>query len=213
MLTVYGEGRGFRVVWLLEEVGLPYRLRPVDMASPGKDAEYTDINPAGFVPALQDGDTTMVESIAILQYLLARHGPSSLAMAPDEPGFAPYLQFLLMGEAGLGVPINTVFMGRNMAPEAERDARVTNWAMTTFTSRLGLVVRQLEQTAYLAGDRFTAADISVAYALLVGLRTKNYQPGQTDREYLVRVTERPAYLRAMEQCTATKAWADRAPAL
>lgn len=213
MLTVYGEGRGFRVVWLLEEMGLPYRLRPVDMASPGKDAEYAAINPAGFVPALQDGDTTMVESIAILQYLLARHGPSPLTMAPDEPGFAPYLQFLLMGEAGLGVPINTVFMGRNMAPEAERDARVTNWAMKTFTTRLGLVVRQLEQAPYLAGDRFTAADISVAYALLVGLRTKNYVPGAVDREYLVRVTERPAYLRAMEQCTATKAWADRAPAL
>lgn len=213
MLTVYGEGRGFRVVWLLEEMGLPYRLRPVDMASPGKDAEFATINPGGFIPALQDGDTTMVESIAILQYLLARHGPSPLAMAPDEPAFAPYLQFLLMGEAGLGVPINTVFMGRNMAPEAERDARVTKWAMKTFTSRLRLVVRQLEQAPYLAGDRFTAADISVAYALLVGLRTKNYHPGQTDREYLVRLTERPAYLRAMEQCTATKALADRAPAL
>ncbi|HEY6870595.1 MAG TPA: glutathione S-transferase family protein [Novosphingobium sp.] len=213
MLTVYGEGRGFRVVWLLEELRLPYCLRPVDMGSPGKDAEFAVINPAGFIPALQDGDTTLVESIAILQYLLARHGPSPLAMARDEPGFAPYLQFLLMGEAGLGVPINTVFRGRNLAPEAERDAQVTNWAMKTFTSRLGLVVCQLERTPHLAGGRFTAADISVAYALLVGLRTKNYLPGPVDREYLVRVTKRPAYLRAMEQCTATKAWADRSPAL
>lgn len=80
-------------------------------------------------------------------------------MAPDEPGFAPYLQFLLMGEAGHGVPVNTVIMGRNMAPEAERDVRVTNRAMKTFTSRLGLAVCQLEQAPYLAGDRFNAADI------------------------------------------------------
>lgn len=53
----------------------------------------------------------------------------------------------------------------------------------------------------------------MAYALLLGVRTKNYVQGAVDREYLVRVTERPAYLRAMEQCMATKAWADRAPAL
>src|SRR5580698_7004144 len=77
MITVFGEGRGFRVVWLLEEMGLPYRLRPVDLlAGVENDIEFLAINPAGFIPAIRDGDVTMVESIAIMEYLIARYGPT-----------------------------------------------------------------------------------------------------------------------------------------
>ena len=61
MLTVYGEGRGFRVIWLLEELGLAYRLRPVDLLAVENDRDFLAINPAGFIPALQDGETIMVE--------------------------------------------------------------------------------------------------------------------------------------------------------
>src|SRR5262245_49537657 len=94
MITVYGEGRGCRVVWLLEEMGLPYRLRRVDLlAGVESDPEYLAVNPAGFIPALQDGDATLVESIAIMEYLIARYGPTSLAPAPHDPNFPAYLQF------------------------------------------------------------------------------------------------------------------------
>ena len=68
MITVYGEGRGFRVVWLLDEMGLPYKLRRVDLLTGVEnDPEFLAINPGGFIPALVDGDVTMVESIAIMQ--------------------------------------------------------------------------------------------------------------------------------------------------
>jgi len=88
MITVFGEGRGFRVVWLLEEMGLAYRLRPVDLlVGVENDAEYLAINPAGFIPAIQDGDVTMVESIAIMEYLIARYGPTPLAPAAYDPVF------------------------------------------------------------------------------------------------------------------------------
>ena len=60
MLTVYGEGRGFRVVWLLEELGVAYRLRPVDLLDVENDPEFLAINPAGFIPALQDGEMIML---------------------------------------------------------------------------------------------------------------------------------------------------------
>src|SRR5262245_37691473 len=102
MITVFGEGRGFRVVWLLEEMGLPYRLRPVDLlAGVENDPEFLDINPAGYIPALQDGDATMVESIAIMEVLLARYGPTPLAPEARDPAFPGYQQFLHLGEAGL----------------------------------------------------------------------------------------------------------------
>jgi glutathione S-transferase/3-isopropylmalate dehydratase len=127
----------------------------------------------------------------------------------DDPAFASYLQFLHLGEAGLAEPMNAVLV----APEAERDARVTCWALEIFKSRVGLVIRRLADCRYLAGDRFTAADISVSYALLLGLRTGNYVPGSIERDYLTRTTARPAYARAMESCQATKAWAARSPGL
>ncbi len=207
MITVYGEGRGFRVVWLLEELGVPYRLRDVDLrAGVETDAEFLAVNPAGFIPAIRDGDVVMVESIAILQYLLAKQGPSPLAPAPDDPAYPAYLQFLHLGEAGLAVPLNAVFVSRQLAPEAERGGGLERWALETFVSRLGLVTRRLAQTPYLAGESFTAADISVSYALEMADRHGSYVLGPVEREYLARTTGRDAYGRAMDACPATKAW-------
>ena len=101
IVTVLGEGRGFRVVWLLEEMARAHRLRPVDLlAGVDNDTEFLAINPAGFIPAIQDGDVTMVESIAIMEYLIARYGPTPLAPDPHDPAFPAYQQFLHLGEAG-----------------------------------------------------------------------------------------------------------------
>src|ERR1700750_2341314 len=102
MITFFGEGRWFRVVWLLEEMGIPYKLRPLDLlAGVENDPEFLALNPAGLIPALQDGGTVMSESIAIMECWIARHGPPPLAPAPHDPAFARYQQFLHMGEAGL----------------------------------------------------------------------------------------------------------------
>jgi len=213
MITVFGEGRGFRVVWLLEEMGLPYRLRPVDMlAGVEHDAEYLAINPAGFIPAIKDGDATMVESIAIMEYLMARHGPTPLAPQPHDPAFPAYQQFLHLGEAGLATPMYFVVVSRHFAPEAERQNWGAGKALEVFESRLGLVTRQLARSPYLAGDRFTAADISVTYALQFAQRTRCFVLGETERAYVARTSGREAYKRAMETCQATKAWAAKVAA-
>src|SRR6202041_22711 len=120
MIVVFGEGRGFRVVWLLEEMGLAYRLRRVDpLGGVEKDQEFLAINPGGCIPAIQDGDVTMVESIAIMEYLLARYGPTPLARESHHAAFPGSQQFLHLGEAGLAVPINYVSSARNFAPEAD----------------------------------------------------------------------------------------------
>ena len=207
MIILYGEGRGFRVAWLLEELGLPYRMRPVDLLNGlEKDTEFLAVNPAGFIPAIVDGDTVMVESIAILEYLLARHGPSPLAPSPGDADFATYLQYLHMGEAGLAGPINAIVATIILAPEAEQANWTTKWARDIFESRLGLVSRQLAKTPYIAGERFTAADISVTYALQFAQRTIGYVLGDTERAYIARTTARESYGRAMDACPATKAW-------
>ena len=208
MITVFGEGRGFRVVWLLEEMGLPYRLRPVDLlADVENDTEFLAVNPAGFIPAIRDGDVTMVESIAIMEYLMARYGPTPLAPEPHDPAFPAYQQFLHLGEAGLAASIYFVVGARNSAPEAERRNWSARQAQEVFDSRLGLVTRQLARSPFLAGETFTAADISVTYALELATRAGGVVLGGSERDYVVRTSGREAYKRAMETCHATRAWA------
>ena len=211
MITVFGEGRGFRVVWLLEEMELAYQLRPVDLlAGVEEDAEFLAINPAGFIPAIQDGDVTMVESIAIMEYLMARYGPTPLAPDPHDPAFPAYQQFLHLGEAGLAASIYFVVVSRNLASEAARQNWGARKALEIFESRLGLVIRQLERSPYLAGETFTAADISVTYALELAQRGGGIALGEAEQAYVARTSGREAYKRAMETCHATRAWAAEA---
>ena len=207
MITVFGEGRGFRVVWLLEEMGLAYRLRPVDLLADLKnDPEFLELNPAGFIPALRDGEVTMVESIAIMEYLLGRYGPSPLAPAAQDAAFPAYQQFLHLGEAGLAASIYFVSGARHIAPESERDNWSARQAMAVFTTRLRLVTRQLQRAPYLAGDRFTAADISVGYALEMARKNAGVEFGETEQAYMARLRARDGYRRALEACHDTRQW-------
>jgi glutathione S-transferase len=177
MITVFGGGtsRSLRVTWLLEEMGLAYRLRPVDLLSGQEDAEFLAVNPAGFIPVLQDGDVTMVESVAIMEYLMARYGPTPLAPAPSDPAFPVYLQFLHLGEAGLAASIYFVGGARNFAPEAERQ----NWS------------------AGQALDVFET-DISVTYALLLATSFGGITLDGAEQAYFDRTRGREAYKRALE---------------
>jgi len=147
---------------------------------------------------LRDGDLTMVESIAIMEHLIARHGPSDLAPAAGDPDHGPYQQFLHLGEAGLAVYLNIVVASRFFAPESEKENFGARVAVGMFFNRLALVTRRLETSPYLAGARFTAADISVAYALEMGMRLglgERYEAAVA--AYLERLQSREAYRRAL----------------
>lgn len=201
MIAIWGGqiSRSIRVVWLLEEMGLPYEVRQVDMLSEERDPRFLALNPADYIPVLQDGPVTMVESIAIMEYLLARHGPTPLAPAPHDPGFPAYQQFLHLGEAGLATLMMPAIVSRFMAPPAERDNWAARWCLQSLRKRVTLVERRLAEAPYLAGDRFTAADISVTYAFMLGQRHCDLTLSPTARDYLARTTGRDAYGRALER--------------
>ncbi|UTP40005.1 glutathione S-transferase family protein [Phenylobacterium sp. LH3H17] len=201
MITVWGgqTSRSIRVVWVLEEMGLPYRVRQVDMLAAEQDPEFLAINPADYIPAIQDGDVAMVESIAIMEYLMGRYGPTPLAPAPSDPTFPAYQQFLHLGEAGLATLMMPVVVSRFIAPEAERENWGATWCLKSFQKRLKLVSQRLAHSPYLAGETFTAADISVTYALNLGLRHCDVTLSDAERAYLARTTGRDAYKRAMER--------------
>lgn len=198
-ITVYGKPptRAIRVTWMLEEMGLPYEVREVDFRTRDKDADFMAANPAGLIPAMVDGDVTMCESTAILEYLGSRYGPTPLTPRPDAPNYPKYLQFLHFGEASLSAPLNVIVASRFMAPEDQKN----NWggmaAGEMCVRRSVLAKKQLEQTPYVAGDEFTAADISVGYGLYVmGFLGLGERLDPTLTAYLGRLQERPAFKRA-----------------
>jgi len=201
MITVWGgqTSRSLRIVWLLEEMGLPYRLRQVDMLAAQKDPDWLAVNPGDFLPAMQDGPVTMVESVAIMEYLMGRYGPTPLQPAPVDALFPAYQQFLHMGEAGLATLMMVPLVSGFLAPEAERDNWGARWARGAVERRQRLLRRQLAANPYVAGDRFTAADISVTYALNLAKRHAGFVLSQEEESYLARATDREAYQRAFER--------------
>ena len=207
MITVYGAfpTRSFRVMWALEELGKDYELRPVDLRKRMEDAEFIAINPSGFLPALKDGDVTMVNSVAMLEYINARYGNGKLAPAAADAAFPLYQQFLHLGESGLAAYLNVIVASRLLAPEAEKQNFGASAAERMFFNRLQLVSRQLGHAPMMAGAMFTAADISVIYALgmaeRLGLADKF---GPEIADYRSRMAARPAFQRASEKWSPPK---------
>ena len=200
MITVWGgqTSRSLRAVWVLEEMGLSYDLRHVDMLAAEKDPAWLAVNPGDFLPAIQDGDVTMVESVAIMEYLMGRYGPTPLQPPPDDEAFPIYQQFRHMGEAGLATLIMVPLVSGFLAPKAELDKWGARWARECVERRLLLVRRQLAGAPYMAGDRFTAADISVSYALNLGANHAGFGLSDAEQAYLARTMSRDAYKRALD---------------
>jgi glutathione S-transferase len=166
MIKLYhcANARSFRTLWTLEELGLEYQLETMPFPPRFRQEGYLDLNPLGTVPTFIDGHVKMTESAAICHYLVTRYGPSDLAVAPDEPDYGAYLNFLVMGEATLTFP-QTVYLRYTFLEPKDRKlpqaaADYAQW----FASRFRAAVTMMGKD-YVCADRFTAADISLAYAV------------------------------------------------
>lgn len=201
MLTLYHcvAARSFRPLWMLEELGWPYRLEMLPFPPRQERREYLELNPLGTVPLLLDGDLRMTESSAICEYLAAQHPPNALHVSVGESGYADYLNFLHFGEATLTFPQTLLLRYGRFEPEARRQPQVVEDYRRWFLSRLRTLEPRLSVSDYLACNRFTAADVSVGYALLLA----EYQGLQAEftpavAAYWQRLSERPAYQRALK---------------
>lgn len=159
------DARSFRPLWALEELGLEYRLHLLPFPPRARAPEYLEVNPLGTIPALRDGATFMTESAAIVQYLVTRHGPSDLAVAAEDPAYGAWLNWLHFGEATLTFP-QTIVLRYSTFEKGRADQAAQDYAQW-FLSRLRHVDRALQAGDWLCAGRFTAADISVGYALLL----------------------------------------------
>lgn len=200
MIELYhcADARSFRPLWALEELALPYRLHLLPFPPRIRQPDYLEENPLGTVPLLVDGATRMTESAAMLEYLAARAAPTPLAVAPDEAEYGAYLDWLHRGEATLTFPQTIVLRYRHLEPAERRLPQAANDYAQWFLSRLRSVDRTLaDGREWLVANRFTMADVSVGYALLLagslGLDTK-FPPAIA--AFWQRCAARPAFHRA-----------------
>lgn len=201
MLTIHHarHARSVRVIWLCEELGLPYRLSPVafDPAALARP-EYRALHPLGQIPVVEDGEITLYESGAIVQYLLERHGAGRLEPAAAGPAAAraEYLQWFHYGEATVARCCQDIVRARFQKPESERVPEVLPQARKRYASALGVVERRLEQREFICGQ-FSAADIMLSYGISVG-KIVGELPSDLPHvaAYLARLKARPAYARA-----------------
>jgi glutathione S-transferase len=174
MLTLYHchNARSFRPLWTLEEMGLSYDLKMLPFPPRELAPDYLAVNPLGTVPTLLDGSMRMTESAAICQYLVTRYGPCSLGVAPTEADYGPYLNWLHFGEATLTFPQAIVLRYSMFEPPERRSQQVATDYSRWFLSRLRGVDAAVSRQPTLCAGRFTVADISVGYALLLAEYTK-----------------------------------------
>lgn len=198
-ITLYhcADARSFRALWALEEMQLPYRLEMLPFPPRLHRPEYLELNPLGTIPLLLDGSTRMTESSAIVEYLVTRYGPTPLAVRPDEPDYGAFLNGLHFGEATLTFPQTLVLRYATLEPEGRRNPQVAEDYTRWFLSRARVLESTMARQDFCCADRFTAADISIGYALLLAHANgiaAHFKPAT--RAYWERLQDRDGYRRA-----------------
>lgn len=165
-LKIFGVAptRTMRTLWMANELALDYELVPVSPRDGGTTSpEYLAVNPNASVPAIQDGDTTLWESLAINLYLAKKHGGDLAPRDDREHGLALQWSFWVMGNVeGRAM---TLLRNRVFLPEDQRDgaaAATASAAEAELAAPLAVLDAALADRDYLLGDRFTVADLNVA---------------------------------------------------
>jgi glutathione S-transferase len=164
--------RAVRIVWLFEELGLPYELERYKLGDPAmRSAAYRKVHPMGRVPALQDGDVTIFESGAIVEYVLAKYGDGRMTPKQSSPDFPAYLQWLHYAEGMIMPPVNTIVVETILLPPDRRNQGNVDRATKLLGQMLSAVDQHLAGRDYLAGE-FSGADIMTGHACTVAARLK-----------------------------------------
>ena len=203
MLTVHhlGKSQSERIVWLCEELAIPYELKrytrdPITILAP---ADYKALHAIGAAPVITDGDLVLAESGAVVDYIMAIYGDGRLAMNPGHRDFAQYLYWFHFANGTLQAN-----MGRNMILNRLKladDNPVLLATRTRVDRAFDLVEARTREVEYLAGSEFTAADIMMGFSLTTMRYFLPYDLARCPSivSYLARIGSRPAYRRAMEK--------------
>ncbi len=191
--------RAGRIVWLLEELELPHEINkmafhPKDL----KSDEHRARHPLGRVPVLEDGDVSIYESGAIVEYVLERHKNGGLKPAVDSVEYPQYLQWFHYCEGMVMPPVNTIVVQTVLLPPERRDETALGQAQRLLTKALAPIDESLEGREYLIGD-FSGADIMLGHACFMSNRL-GCVPDEMEnlKAYVSRIEARPAFQTAIQ---------------
>ncbi len=191
--------RAGRILWLLEELKLPYEINSMKFhPSDLKSDAHREKHPLGRIPVLEDGDeVTIYESGAIVEYILARHAPDKLKPEINSPLFPSYLQWFHYCEGMVMPPMNTIVVHTIILPEERRNLEVLGQAQRLLSKSLLPINKSLENKEYLIGE-FSAADIMLGHALYMSNKLKCVNEEQSNiLAYLSRIEARPSFQKAI----------------
>lgn len=195
MLKIYhAKGtRSVRPIWLCHELDLPLEIETIDFSPAYRNSPaWRAISPAGKVPVMTDGDLTMFESGAMVDYLLERYGEGRLRPAPGTAESGLYHQWCWFAEATLARPLGMVRLLRGGADEVVVDA------LGKTRECLTVVERAVADQAFLLGAEFSAADIMLGYTLYLVERAGLLADYPGAAAYLARLQARSACQRAFD---------------
>jgi glutathione S-transferase len=201
MLKIHhlGHSQSERIVWLCEELGLPYDLVHYtrDAVTRLSPPELKALHPLGAAPLIEDGDLLLAESAAIVEYIIVKHGGGRLKLGPDHADYAQYLYWFHFSNGNL-MPVMGRMMVVNRA-QLPADHPVQQNAQLRLDRVLALLEARLGDVPYLAGQEFTAADVMSVFSLTTMrlFQPLDLAPYPNIRAYLQRIGARPAYQRAM----------------
>lgn len=202
-LKVYhaAPSRSIRVVWALEELGLPYELAPVKMDRQYfRSPEWRAVNPVGKVPVVFDGEERLIESVAIIHYLSEKYAEGRLSRRPLDPDYGQFLQWLHFGEAGMGGYAGMLIGQTRILPPEQRSDAMKQWAIGECRNCCAFIETTLEGREFILGEDFSLADISLGYILhLIRLSGESKDIiGARTKAYYERLTARPAWKKAAQ---------------
>jgi len=189
-----------RIVWLCEELGIPYTLKTYDRTPILAPPEYKALHPAGTAPIIQDGDdVTLAESAACIEYICHRHGSGRLFLPPSDPGYADFLYWFHWANGSFQPALmRAMVTDKAGLPAGHHMVKMTEGRIS---SALDELEARLEGREYLLGPKLTAADIIVIFSLTT--MRKYYYLSLAKHpnilKYLQRISAREAYRRAMEK--------------
>ena len=183
--------RGRIVRWMLEEIGQPYRTELLDYGTTMKAPAYLALNPMGKVPAILHRGTVVTEAAAICTYLADAFPQAGLAPPPGDPARGPYFRWMFFA-AG---PVEAAMSNKALGVEVPQERRgMVGYG--SFDEVVNALDHALSQGAYLAGDRFTAADVYVGSHIGWGMRFGTIEKRPAFERYWGRIATRTAALRA-----------------
>jgi len=178
MLTIHHlvYSRSDRIVWLAEELGLNYEMvtHHRDPQTFRSSPSLWKVSPMGKAPVIQDGDTTVCESGAVVEYILDHYGQGRLRPKAGTPEYTQYLHWMHAAESTLMTPVLMDVLAKMMQVDSPVWKGFFQGEYKTLFDHLGSAV---SKHAYVAGPEFTAADIMVSYPLRMADNTALPMPG------------------------------------